>query len=227
MHCNIIAVPGMVQLSLTGAYEVLSRTPGWSVHVVSASPWPLRTSGGLRLLPDVTREQALPSDILLIPGGDGIELAMLDAQWLSFIQREAARARYVVSVCSGSLLLGATGFLKGRRAGGHWQSRALLAQFGAIACDERVTIDGNIYSSGGVTSGIDMILRLVGDVEGDTVAKSIQLAMEHDPVPPYAGGTPFNSHPDIVRAVNHASQAKQAGREKLVSHAVGNRVFFP
>lgn len=222
MHCNIIAVPDMVQLDMTGPYEVLSRTPGWTVELVAATLDPIRADRGLRLLPDVTREHVRPSGILLIPGGGGIDAAMLDPEWLRFVRREAARARYVVSVCTGSLLLGAAGLLKGRRAGGHWQSRSMLAQFGARVSDDRVTVDGNIYSSGGITSGIDIALRLVGDVAGETVARSIQLAMEYDPAPPYRGGTPFTSPPDIVQAVISASEARQAKRAELVSQAAAN-----
>lgn len=219
MHCNIVAVPDMVQLDLTGPFEVLSRTPGWTVDIVAATLQPVRTDRGLTLVPNVTRDSARPSDILVVPGGSGIDAAMLDPQWIEYVQREARQAKYILGVCTGSLLLGAAGLLKGRKAGGHWQARDLLTQFGATVSNERMTVDGNLYTSAGVTSGIDMTLRLVGDIAGETTAEKIQLAMEYDPTPPFKGGTPFTSPPEIVKAVLESSAAKRQNRERLVAQA--------
>lgn len=219
MHCNVVTVPDMVQLDITGPFEVLARTPGWTVDLVAATMDPVRTDRGLRLLPNVTRETASSSDILVVPGGAGIDTAMLDPNWINFVKRQAADAKYIFGVCTGSLLLGAAGLLKGRRAGGHWQARDLLTQFGAIVSNDRMTRDGNIYTSGGVTSGIDMALRVVGDLQGDEVAKRIQLAMEYDPEPPFKGGTPYTSPPQVVQAVLAASTARRAKREGQVAAA--------
>lgn len=219
VHCNIVCVPDMVQLDATGPFEVLARVPGWSVELVAESMQPVMTDRGLRLVPDATRSESKKSDILVIPGGTGIDVAMLDPAWIEYVRREAAGARYVFGVCTGSLLLGAAGLLKGRRSGGHWQARDLLASFGAIVSDDRLTVDGNLYTSGGVTSGIDMALRVVADVAGEIVAQKIQLAIEYDPAPPFPGGTPRSSPREIVDLVLEDSKGRRALRERRVEQA--------
>lgn len=219
MQVNIIIVPNMVQLDITGPFEVLARTPGWKVDLVAASPEPVRTDRGLTLVPSATREGAPPSDILVVPGGTGIDHAMHQQEWVDYVRREGQRARYVFGICTGSLMLGAAGLLVGRRSGGHWQARDLLAQFGAKPSDDRMTIDGKFYTSGGVTSGIDMALRVVADVAGETAARKIQLAIEYDPAPPFAGGNPFTSPPEIKAAVLADSAKRRAEREAMVAEA--------
>jgi cyclohexyl-isocyanide hydratase len=210
----------MVQLDVTGPFEVLSRVPGWTISLVAATLDPVRTERGLRIVPDVTRENAAPADLLVVPGGTGVDFAMLDPAWIAFVQRQAASAEHVFGICTGSLLLAAADLLHGRHAGGHWQARDLLARFGAIPSDARLTIDGKYYTSGGVTSGIDVALRVVADLEGEMVARKIQLAIEYDPHPPFAGGTPFTSPPEIVQAVLADSRARRAERESMVTQAV-------
>ena len=219
MQVNVIIVPEMVQLDITGPYEVLSRAPGWTLDLVAASMDPVRTDRGLTILPTQTRETAKPSDILVIPGGAGIDTAMLDEAWLAYVRREAERAKYVFGICTGSLLLAAAGLLTGRRAGGHWQARDFLAKFGAIPSDERLTMDGKFYTSGGVTSGIDAAFRVVADVMGEDTARQIQLLIEYDPAPPFEGGTPFTSPPHIVAAAKEMGRARRERREALVEQA--------
>jgi len=219
MQVNIIAVPDMVQLDITGPHQVLSLVPGWTLDLVAASMEPVRTDRGLTILPTRTRETAAPSDLLVIPGGPGVDTAMLDEAWLAYVRREAERAKYVFGICTGSFMLAAAGLLTGRRAGGHWQARDLLAQFGAIPSDERMTIDGKYYTSGGVTSGIDAAFRVVADVKGEDVAQQIQLLLEYDPAPPFAGGTPFTSPPHIVAAAKEMGRPRRERRETLVEQA--------
>jgi cyclohexyl-isocyanide hydratase len=219
MQVNIIIVPDMVQLDITGPYEVLSRVPGWTLDLVAATMDPVRTDRGLTILPTQTRETARPSDVLVIPGGTGIDTAMLDEVWLDYARREAHRAKYVFGICTGSLLLAAAGLLTGRRAGGHWQARDFLARFGAIPSDERLTVDGKFYTSGGVTSGIDAAFRVVADVIGEDSARQIQLLIEYDPAPPFAGGTPFTSPPHIVAAAKEMGRARREKREAMVEQA--------
>jgi cyclohexyl-isocyanide hydratase len=220
MQINIMVVNDMCQLDTTGAFEVLARVPGWTVDLVAASMEPVRTDRGLSILPTQRRESARPSDILVVPGGAGIDYAMLDDGWIAYTRREAAKAKYVFSVCTGSLLLAAAGLLTGRRAGGHWQARDLLARFDVIPSDARLTIDGKFYTSGGVSAGIDMALRLVADVAGEETARKIQLAIEYDPDPPFPGGTPFTSPPEIVKAVLDGSRQRRAHRERIVAACV-------
>ena len=129
------------------------------------------TDRGLTIVPTQTRESAKPADILVVPGGPGIDNAMLDNGWIAYARREAAEAKYVFSVCTGSLLLAAAGLLTGRRAGGHWQARDLLAQFGVTPSEARLTVDGKFYTSACVTSGIDMALLGVADVVGEETVR--------------------------------------------------------
>jgi cyclohexyl-isocyanide hydratase len=219
MQVNIVIVPDMVQLDITGPYEVLSRVPGWTLDLVAASLEPVRTDRGLTILPTKTRESAAPSDILVIPGGTGIDHAMLDEAWLAYARLESERAKYVFGICTGSLLLAAAGLLHGRRAGGHWQARDFLTKFGAIPSDERMTVDGKFYTSGGVTSGIDAAFRVVADVAGEDAARQIQLLIEYDPAPPFEGGTPFTSPPHIVAAATEMGRARREKREAMVEQA--------
>ncbi|MFC3126102.1 DJ-1/PfpI family protein [Pseudoroseomonas globiformis] len=211
--------PDMVQLDMTGPFEVLARVPGWSVSLVAATLDPVRTDRGLRIVPDTTRESAAVADLLVVPGGAGVDSAMLDTAWIDFVRRQADSAEHVFGICTGSLLLGAAGLLQGRRAGGHWQARDLLTRFGAIPSDARVTVDGKYYTSGGVTSGIDVALRVVADLEGEVAARKIQLAIEYDPHPPFPGGTPSTSPAEVVRAVQADARARRAQREDMVAQA--------
>jgi len=227
MQINIIVVNDMCQLDTTGTFEVLARVPNWTVDLVAASMQPVRTDRGLMILPTQTRESAKPCDILVVPGGPGIDNAMLDVGWIAYTQREAADAKYVFSVCTGSLLLAAAGLLTGRRAGGHWQARDLLARFGVPPSDARLTVDGKFYTSAGVTSGIDMALRVVADIVGEESARKIQLAIEYDPAPPFSGGTPFTSPPQIVTAVLDGSRERRVERERIVSACVRRRLALP
>lgn len=217
---NMILLKDMVQLDLTGPFEVLARVPGWRVELVGRSLDPVRTDRGLTILPTVTRERAQQADILAVPGGAGIDAAMVDAEWVRFVRDQASAATYVFGICTGSFLLAAAGLLTGRRAGAHWQARDLLARFGAIPVHDRMVVDGKYYTCGGVTAGIDMALRVVGDVAGVEIAQKIQLQMEYEPAPPFAGGTPFTSPPPIVDAVRQASAQRRAARERLVDKAV-------
>jgi cyclohexyl-isocyanide hydratase len=220
MQVNIILVPDMVQLDATGPYEVLVRTPGWTIDFVAASLQPVRTERGLTILPTKTRETASRSDLFVVPGGSGIDRAMLDPEWVTYTRREAGRARFVFGICTGSLLLAASGVLEGRKAGGHWLSRALLADFGVIPSDARMTIDGKFYTSGGVTSGIDMALRVVADLVNEETARKIQLQIEYDPAPPFAGGTPMTSPAEITAALREAGRDRCVKRERIVAEAV-------
>jgi len=139
--------------------------------------------------------------LLCVPGGFGCSAAMEDSEYLRGLQRLAAQARYVTSVCTGSLLLGAAGLLRGRRAACHWAFRELLPLFGAIPDPGRVVRDGQVFTGGGVTAGIDMALAVFAEVAGDDHAQAVQLAMEYAPEPPFAAGRPETAPPEIVATV--------------------------
>lgn len=196
-----VLYPRLTQLDFTGPYEVLARLPGAEVVIASKDGGTLRTEMGLtftdlRALADIDR-----ADLIMVPGGPGQTEAMLDAEFMAHVKRLGEGATYVTSVCTGSLILGAAGLLKGKRAGCHWAYRELLSAFGAIADDARVVRDGNIYTGGGVTAGIDIALTIVADIAGADVAKMIQLAIEYAPAPPFNSGRPETAEEKTVTAV--------------------------
>lgn len=219
---GLLLFPGMTQLDLTGPFEVLARLPGWRTEIVSKTLDPVRTDKRLLITPDRDFAAAPQYDLLAVPGGPGTDDAILDPETVDFVRRQGSGARHVFGICTGSLLLGAAGLLRGRRAGGHWQARDLLAQFGAEVRDERMTLDGNVYTAGGVTSGIDMALRVVADLAGEEVAQQIQLQIEYDPEPPFRAGTPKVALPHIVERALAATVERRRIREKAVARAAAN-----
>ena len=216
---GLLLFPGMTQLDLTGPLEVLGRMPGWKVEIVAKSTSPVRTDKGLVIQPDADFKSASHYELFAVPGGPGTDDAMLDPETVEFVLRRSTAASYIFGICTGSLLLGAAGLLEGRRSGGHWQARDLLAKFGATPSDERMTIDGNIYTSGGVTAGIDMALLVAAEVVGEDVAQQIQLQIEYDPEPPFKAGTPFVAPPAIVKRALEATSARRAIRVAAVDKA--------
>jgi cyclohexyl-isocyanide hydratase len=179
----------------------------------------VRTDTGLVVQPDADFNTASRYELFAVPGGPGTDDALLDPKIVGFVRDRANAAAYIFGICTGSLLLGAAGVLRGRRAGSHWRARDLLSRFGAIPSDDRMTIDGNIYTSGGVTAGIDMALRVVAAVAGDEVAQQIQLQIEYDPQPPFNAGTPFVAPPEIVERALKATAESRAIRVAAVEKA--------
>ena len=193
--------PNLTQLDLTAPYEVLTRVPGAEVSLVWKSLETVTSGTGLRLLPDATLAEAPPADVLFIPGGNGLTSLLQDREVLEFVRRQARSARYVTAVCTGSLLLGAAGLLEGYRATTHWAYHEFLERCGAIPVRERVVIDRNRITAGGVTAGIDFALRLTAELCGEPQARGIQLGLEYDPEPPFDSGTPEHATAELVRAV--------------------------
>jgi cyclohexyl-isocyanide hydratase len=215
----MLLFPGMTQLDLTGPFEVLARIPGCRVEIVAKHAGPVVTDKGLVITADRDFATAPQYDLIAVPGGPGTDDAILDAETVRFVRHQAEGARYIFGICTGSLLLGAAGLLVGRRSGGHWQARDLLAQFGAIVSDDRMTVDGNIYTAGGVTSGIDMALHVAAVIAGDEAAQQLQLQIEYDPEPPFKSGTPFVAPPAIVERALSATKARRRIREDSVALA--------
>ena len=216
---GMLLFPGMTQLDLTGPYEVLARLPGWRVEIVAKQAGPVVTDKGLVITADRDFASAPQYDLIAVPGGPGTDDAILDLETVRFVRQQAEGARYIFGICTGSLLLGAAGLLNGRRSGGHWQARDLLAQFGAIVSEDRMTVDGNIYTAGGVTSGIDMALQVAAVIAGDEAAQQLQLQIEYDPEPPFKAGTPFVAPPAIVERALNATKGRRLIREKAVAQA--------
>ena len=213
LNIGIIIFPRMDQIDFTGPFEVLSRVPGAAVQVLWKDKTPVRDIKGLILTPEQTLAEAPPLDVLVVPGGPGQEALMEDEAVLSFIRDRAAKARYVYSVCTGALICGAAGLLKGVRATTHWASFDLLKYFGAIPVDERVVQDGKHLSAAGVTAGIDGALRLAALLRGDRAAQEIQLGIEYAPEPPFNSGTPKTAPAEVLEASRAAVRSLTKARE--------------
>lgn len=201
------------QIDLTGPFEVLSRIPNSTYRIYAKKTGAIRDIKGLRLTPDATLAEAPPLDVLHVPGGFGQEALMEDTEVLAWIRRQAAGACSIFSVCTGALLCGAAGLLKGRRATTHWASFHLLPLFGAIAVNERVVVDGSFVFAAGVTAGIDGALRLAAELRGDEAAQAIQLHMAYAPEPPFNSGTPETAPPAILQQARQSVHGITAQRE--------------
>jgi cyclohexyl-isocyanide hydratase len=200
LHIVFALYPDVTQLDFTGPHQFLSRLPGAKVTVAWMKGGGLEADG-LTFANLAKLGEIEACDILCIPGGFGTTGAMQDAAFLDEIRRLAAMSRYVTSVCTGSLILAAAGLLKGKRAACHWAWRDQLALFGAIPDPARVVRDGNIFTGGGVTAGIDFALTLAAEVAGDDFAKALQLGLEYAPAPPFTAGRPETAPPEILARV--------------------------
>lgn len=187
---SFLLFPQVTQLDLTGPAQVLSRLPGAGLELVAKTPDPVPTDAGFPLLPGATFETAAQPDILCVPGGFGVTGAMEDEATLAWLRSAAQGAQWVTSVCTGALVLGAAGLLRGYRATTHWASHDYLSSFGAIPVRERVVFDRNRVTGGGVTAGIDFGLALVAAIAGEEYARFVQLSLEYDPAPPFDSGAP-------------------------------------
>lgn len=216
LSIGMVLFDGVTQLDLTGPYEVFARLPGARVHLIARDTAPVRTEWGMRIIPDVAFNEAPALDLLCVPGGWGVNAQLEDEQLLGFLREHGEHARYVTSVCSGALLLGAAGLLRGYRATTHWLSLDLLRSFGAESVDERVVRDRNRITGGGVTAGIDFALVVAAELFGRGVAQAIQLAIEYNPAPPFESGSPRSAPVDVLEHVRHASADALSKRRAIV-----------
>ena len=207
---------GFTQLDLTGPYEVLARMADAEIALVAKSLDPVRSDQGLRIVPTHTFTDAPPHDVLFVPGGPGVDAAMLDDDVLAFVRRPA---QHVTSVCSGSLILAAAGLLDGREATTHWNSVEFLPQLRARHADARVVVDGNRITGAGVSAGIDFALALVAQLSGEEAAKAIQLMIEYDPQPPFHAGSPQSAGAELVARVREKAAPLKERRRKAVEQA--------
>lgn len=192
--------PNVTHLDFTGPHQVLSRLPNTKVTVASMGGADVDAEGlTFTNLADLSKLEAC--DLLCVPGGFGATDAMLDEAFMAQIRRLGGGAKYLTSVCTGSLILAAAGFLRGKRAACHWAWRDLLIPFGAIVDESRVARDGDIITGGGVTAGLDFAFVVAAELAGETMAKSIQLGLEYAPAPPFASGRPELASPEILAAV--------------------------
>lgn len=204
LSIGILVFPQLDQIDFTGPFEVLTRLPDTKVHVIGTEKGPFRGYEGLIVTPDMVMSEAPPLDLLQVAGGAGQQALMNDEAVLSFIQAHAAGGKPIFSVCTGALLLGAAGILKGRRATTHWTALDLLPYFGATPVNERVVIDGHIITAAGVTAGIDGALVVSGLVRGKAIAQGVQLNIQYAPDPPFHAGTPETAPKEVLAAVEEA-----------------------
>jgi transcriptional regulator GlxA family with amidase domain len=204
--------PRVTQLDFTGPVEVFARLPGARIVLASTEGGQVEADGGITFANVQRLADVSECSLLCVPGGYGTIAAMEDQVYLAALRRLAAQARYVTSVCTGSLLLGAAGLLRGKRAACHWAWSDLLDTFGAIPEKRRVVRDGNVITGGGVTAGIDMALTVTAEIAGEDYAQTVQLAIEYAPAPPFDSGTPDCARPEIVAAARNRLESLGAGR---------------
>ncbi len=202
-NLNVVFVlyPNLTQLDFTGPLQVLSRLPGANVHLAAKTLEPVSTDAVLTIPPTITFADCPPADVLCIPGGFGVDNAINDTTLMDFVKREGARAKYVTSVCTGAFVLGAAGLLEGKRATTHWAFHSALEEVGAIPVRERVVRDGNIFTGGGVTAGIDFAFTLAAEIAGEGFAAGLQLGIEYDPAPPFEAGSPDKAPAEVLKLV--------------------------
>lgn len=201
VQIGLMLFPGLTQLDLTGPYEVFSGMPGAEVHLIWKDLAPVRSENGLQIVPSITMTDCPQLDVLCVPGGPGQVDMMEDAEFLDFLRRQGEAAKFVTSVCTGALLLGAAGLLDGYRATTYWACTDLLDAYGATFEKGRVVRDRNRFTGGGVTAGIDFALTVVAALAGEETATAIQLSIEYNPAPPFESGHPDVADPKTVDAL--------------------------
>ena len=222
LQIGLVIFPRVTQLDLTGPVQVFSGLPGAKVHLIWKRIEPVASDSVLTLTPTVTFADCPQLDVICVPGGAGTDDMVNDEEMLDFLRRQAKGAKYVTSVCTGSLVLGAAGLLQGYRATTHWTAMDLLAPFGATPTKTRVCVDRNRITGGGVTAGIDFALTLVSIMVDRKTAEMIQLRLEYNPAPPFNAGSPDTAPPEILalmkeriapfRERRHEANARAAAR---------------
>jgi cyclohexyl-isocyanide hydratase len=206
---GFVLFPNLTQLDLTGPLQVLHRLPGATVHIAAKTLEPTTT---FATSPDL--------DLICVPGGAGVSGAVADAETVAFVRRQAGRATYVTSVCTGAFVLGAAGLLQGRRATTHWAYTHLLPMVGATYQKARVVRDGNVFTGGGVTAGIDFALAVAAEVAGSEAAQRIQLSIEYDPAPPFNSGSPDQAPASVRAALAPAYEPRVAAFRGELERAI-------
>jgi len=219
LQIGLLVFPRVTQLDLTGPVQVFSRVPGAKVHLIWKRIEAVSSDSVLTLTPTITFTECPQLDVICVPGGSGTDDLVNDDEVLQFLRGQAAGAKYVTSVCTGSLVLGAAGLLKGYRATTHWSAMDALALFGATAERMRVCVDRNRITGGGVTAGIDFALTLVSMLLDRKNAEAIQLGLEYNPAPPFNSGSPDSAPPDVLALVNQRSAPFKARRQEALQRA--------
>ena len=220
LQIGFLLFPGIQQLDLTGPYDVLGSLPDVKLHLVWKDLATVTSSTGLVFTPTITYADCPNLDVICVPGGAGVGPLMEDPQTLGFLKDQAHTARYVTSVCTGALVLGAAGLLRGRKATTHWAYHDLLAALGATAVKARVVRDGNLLTGGGITAGIDFALSLVAELYGEAAAQLVQLQIEYAPAPPFDSGSPQTAPAHVLaQGLKRTAQSRKDRAEILARAA--------
>jgi cyclohexyl-isocyanide hydratase len=220
---GMIVFPGMTNLDFAGPFEIFAKLPDARVEILWKDTAAIQSDAGLHLTPTTSFALAPALDLLFVPGGPGQVALMDDADTLNFIASRGRSAKWVTSVCTGALLLGAAGLLRGYRAATHWSAMDQLGLFGAIPTNQRVVIDRNRVTGGGVTAGIDFGLTLAAIIAGDDYARRVQLGLEYAPEPPFDCGTPDRAPPALVDLVRK-NGAERAAIRRAASERAARRL---
>ncbi len=219
LQIGLLIFPKVTQLDLTGPLQVFSSVPGARVHLIWKRIEPVPSDSVLTLTPTTTFAECPQLDVICVPGGAGTDDMVNDEEMLDFLRRQAAAAKYVTSVCTGSLVLGAAGLLTGYRAATHWAAMELLAPLGAVPTKTRVCVDRNRITGGGVTAGIDFALTLVSLLVDKKTAEAIQLRLEYNPSPPFNSGSPDTAPPEVLAFMQERLATTQPRRREAVARA--------
>jgi cyclohexyl-isocyanide hydratase len=219
LQIGLLIFPKLTQLDLTGPVQVFSSLPGAKLHLIWKRIEPVASDSVLTLTPTITFADCPQCDVICVPGGVGSDDMVNDEEVLAFLRRQARGTKYITSVCTGSLVLGAAGLLRGYRAATHWTAREFLAPLGAIASSERVCVDRNRITGGGVTAGIDFALTLVAHLVDRKTAEAIQLRLEYNPAPPFGAGSPDTAPADVLALINERIVPHKARRGEAVARA--------
>jgi cyclohexyl-isocyanide hydratase len=219
LQIGLLVFPRVTQLDLTGPLQVFSSVPGAKVHLIWKRIEPVASDSALVLTPTVTFADCPQLDVICVPGGLGTDDMINDEEMLDFLRGQAREAKYITSVCTGSLVLGAAGLLQGYRAATHWTAMEFLAAFGATPTKTRVCVDRNRVTGGGVTAGIDFALTLVSLLIDRQAAEAIQLRLEYNPAPPFNAGSPDTAPPEILALMKEKIAAAQTRRGDAIHRA--------
>jgi transcriptional regulator GlxA family with amidase domain len=211
MDIAFLLYDNMTSLDFIGPYQVLALVPKVRIHLVATEAGPVRTDMGLRMYADKRLEEVPRADIIVVPGSPDPSKVMGDERVLSWLRALDATSKWTTSVCTGALILGAAGLLKGKRATTHWSATEQLKNFGATPVEERVVFDGKVVAAAGVSAGIDMALSLVAREFGELTAQCIQLGIEYDPAPPFQTGSLRVAPPSVVQATQALLQQALQG----------------
>ena len=224
LQIGIVVFPKVTQLDFTGPLQVFSSLPDTNVHLIWKRIEPVASDTALTVLPTTSFADCPPLDVICVPGGAGTDDMVVDEEMLDFLRAQAKTAKYVTSVCTGSLVLGAAGLLDGYKATTHWTAVGYLESYGAIPTKTRVCVDRNRVTGGGVTAGIDFALKLVSILVDQPTAEMIQLRLEYNPVPPFTSGSPDTASPEVIarlRQMNPAGQARRKANNQQAAARLG------